>query len=107
MFAVSTLGDPTGVLYFLGKGENINQQTRTGQTPLHFAAQNTHLSVVRLLLEKGADPTIVDKDNMNPLDFVLNTGFIVHEQTPNGDDDAQEIISLLSMCIDNTIKEPE
>ena len=35
---------------------------RTGETPLHFAARNGSASLVKLLLVKGADPTITSEE---------------------------------------------
>lgn len=38
----------------------VNHQNISGNTPLHWAAVNGHLEVVRLLVQHGADPTIVN-----------------------------------------------
>ena len=40
---------------------SLNLQNASGNTPLHWAALNGHLSAVRLLIEAGADPTVVNK----------------------------------------------
>ena len=38
-----------------------------GWSPLHHAANNGHLSIVTILLEKGSDPALKTK-----VDFLLN-----------------------------------
>ena len=36
-------------------------------TPLHYAADNGNVNIIRLLLSKGADLTALDEDNQTPL----------------------------------------
>lgn len=43
-------------------------------TPLHFAAANGHLDIVRILLEAGARPAAVDKDGLVPEALALGNG---------------------------------
>ncbi|KAL9136884.1 MAG: hypothetical protein Q9175_001914 [Cornicularia normoerica] len=40
---------------------SLNLQNASGNTPLHWAALNGHLPVVKLLVEAGADPTVMNK----------------------------------------------
>ena len=40
---------------------SLNLQNASGNTPLHWAALNGHLPAVKLLVEAGADPTIINK----------------------------------------------
>jgi hypothetical protein len=54
-------------VWLLDHGANINQKGTFGGlthgqgiTALHMAAQNGHLAMVKLLLERGADQTIRD-----------------------------------------------
>jgi hypothetical protein len=53
------------VAWLLDHGANINQKATFGGlthgqgiTALHMAAQNGHMAVVKLLVERGADRTI-------------------------------------------------
>lgn len=47
-----------------------------GSTPLHFAAANGHLAVVRLLLSHGAVPDRADKHGVTPEDLARENGWI-------------------------------
>ncbi|CAL4117966.1 unnamed protein product [Meganyctiphanes norvegica] len=49
------IGDEAEAGLLLHQGHNVNQQTSTGYTALHWAAGNGHLNMVRLLLNQGAD----------------------------------------------------
>ena len=51
----------------------INQQNNRGETPLHWACINGNLDIVRLLLEAGADPTMVDDEDNSILHFAVET----------------------------------
>lgn len=50
---------------------DVNAQTTMDQdrTPLHYAAWEEGPGMVRLLLEKGADPTIADENGERPIDY--------------------------------------
>ena len=51
----------------LSKGALIEARARYNYTPLHFAAQDGHTSIVELLLSKGASAKAVDDNNNTPL----------------------------------------
>lgn len=46
---------------------SINLQNASGNTPLHWAALNGHLSAVKLLVDAGADTTVVNKAGRDAL----------------------------------------
>lgn len=46
---------------------DVNELDRGNRTALFHAAHNSHLQVVQLLLDKGADPNLSDKDGQTPL----------------------------------------
>ncbi|MGH9658838.1 MAG: ankyrin repeat domain-containing protein [Bryobacteraceae bacterium] len=60
LLAAARRGDAEAVRSLLEKGANVNAPSAYSATPLNFAAANGHLAVVRLLLDKGADPGIRD-----------------------------------------------
>ncbi|MCC6697008.1 MAG: ankyrin repeat domain-containing protein [Candidatus Hydrogenedentes bacterium] len=54
-----------------------------GQTPLHYAARTNNKEIIELLLEKGADPGIMNDEGVTPADTARAAGA------------SQEIIDLL------------
>lgn len=44
------------------------------KTPLHIAVQRNNKEIVKILLHKGADPYIQDKDSKVPIDYCLTRG---------------------------------
>lgn len=53
---------------------NINDSNGIGMTPLHFAAQNTKLNMVNLLLKSGANPNQVNMNRQLPLHIAAKLG---------------------------------
>jgi ankyrin repeat protein len=47
-------------------GADVNNQCEHGRTALHMAAAWGHADSVRLLLENGADATIIDDEGLSP-----------------------------------------
>jgi ankyrin repeat protein len=60
IFIASTLGDLRGVQSFLDADHSLLESTKGGWTPLHWAASSGQPEVVRLLLERGAEPNAPD-----------------------------------------------
>ncbi|ONI58207.1 ankyrin repeat domain-containing protein [Wolbachia pipientis] len=52
----------------------IDAVDQLGFAPLHYAAENGHLSVVRCLIEKGASVDLRNEDSMVPLHFAAQSG---------------------------------
>jgi len=55
----------------LDSGACVNAQTRGGATPLHRASYCGHHCVLKLPLDRGADPCPTDDDGSTPLHKVL------------------------------------
>lgn len=61
-------GDLGKVRALVAHGAKVNAQSNSGVTALSVAAASPgNLATVRLLLDKGADPKVVDKDGAGPL----------------------------------------
>ncbi|KAK6494709.1 ankyrin repeat domain-containing protein 55 [Huso huso] len=52
----------------------INYQDNEGMTPIHWAAFHNRPQHVQALLQKGADPTLVDKDFKTTLHWAVQSG---------------------------------
>ncbi|XP_072814762.1 ankyrin repeat domain-containing protein 55 isoform X3 [Vicugna pacos] len=68
----------------------INHQDNEGMTPLHWAAFHNRPLHTQMLLKKGADPTLVDKDFKTALHWAVQSGnrilcsiILSHHQGPS------------------------
>ena len=52
---------------------DVNAQDVNGWTPLHFACRGGNFDTIQLLLEKGADPSILAVDNSSPLHYFVRS----------------------------------
>ena len=59
--------DKPEVSYLIRAGADVNLQDKKGYTPLHFAAQEQDLEIVRLLLDAGARVDVKDHHGNTPL----------------------------------------
>lgn len=53
----------------------INVKNNKGWSPLHLAVMNNDLDVVKLLVEKGADISIMDNTSKTPLEIAFDNNF--------------------------------
>lgn len=73
-----TRNKPDIVEHFLRCGVDINSPvnfdspTCSGYTPLHFAIENKHRSIIQLLLSHGVDATLKNKDGHTPFHFAFS-----------------------------------
>ena len=69
-------GDEKLVTYYLSKRANINYQSiASGFTPLHWAAYQDHIKIVKLLLTRRAKITIKSRRGRTLLHDVVNAPF--------------------------------
>lgn len=65
-----------GMEFCVAYGADVNAQDGTGQTPLHYACFHAQFNyttrMIRLLLQKGADPNIYDNREQQPTHVMEN-----------------------------------
>ncbi|MDR1236387.1 MAG: ankyrin repeat domain-containing protein [Holosporaceae bacterium] len=54
------------IVHLIDRGANLNKPDKHKDTPFHYAAQSGNLEIVRLLADKGADPTLRNDKNQTP-----------------------------------------
>ncbi|KAJ8273779.1 hypothetical protein GJAV_G00105440 [Gymnothorax javanicus] len=92
------LGNLEIVMLLLGTGQvDINAQDNGGWTPIIWAAEHKHISVIRALLQRGADVTLKDKEtnvclhwasfagSVEIAELVLNAGCPLSSVNMHGD----------------------
>lgn len=68
---------------FLMFSRRCNIYDKNMRTPLYLAAMNNHKKCVELLLNKGGNPFLCDKDGRKPEDVTTNTDIKILLQTTN------------------------
>ena len=59
-----------------GYPRNQNQEDRLGRTPIHYAAQNGHLKIVKFLALFTSNPNSPDKSGSTPSQYARRKGFL-------------------------------
>ena len=80
------LGEYDSVVHCLAAGADLNAQNYIGETPLHLAAERGHLSIVGLLIRRGARLDIVTNEE-NPasvLDYSLTLEIYMYIRNAGG-----------------------
>lgn len=57
----------------------LNQPTVMGMTPLHLCATNGYVHAVNILLDKGASPLMLNKNNKLPIQCALFTPMLIDD----------------------------
>ena len=55
------------LIWLIENGADINTQCRNGWCALHAASQNKHSSIVKILIDSGANPNLTDSYGNEPL----------------------------------------
>ncbi len=72
-FAAGWNENPIFIEYLLNNGFSINDRDSSGNTPVIYAAQNCNINIIKMLVEKGADPTKANDLGITPL-FLCSNG---------------------------------
>ncbi|XP_047480244.1 transient receptor potential cation channel subfamily A member 1 homolog [Penaeus chinensis] len=54
-----------------GSSPRLNAKNAKGMTPMHMASEMGHSKIVKIFLDKKADPNVVDNDNWLPLHYAV------------------------------------
>ena len=65
--AIKGLPDVVRLIHKIAGPESVNQAADGGWTPLHHAAYNGHVTVIKTLLELRGDPSLVNNAGVTPL----------------------------------------
>ncbi|MFA7280007.1 MAG: ankyrin repeat domain-containing protein [Sterolibacterium sp.] len=62
------------VRFLLMRGANVNAQSETGMSALMAASRNNQIVIVRILLDRKADPGLFNQQNKTALDMAETSG---------------------------------
>ncbi|TYJ43668.1 hypothetical protein E1A91_A03G168400v1 [Gossypium mustelinum] len=82
-------GDIGMIELLLQYGANINVMDSRGQAPLHRCILKGKAAVAKLLLTRGADPQVLNRENKTPVELAVESDFddsevLVYYQTQTG-----------------------
>ena len=86
--ACAQLDSPETIKNLFGKDFGIDEQDENGRTALMYSAMWGSPSVMKFLLEKGADKTLKDNSGLSTSELVTSSGF------PR-DEDKKKMLKLL------------
>ena len=86
--ACAQLDSPETIKNLFGKDLGIDEQDENGRTALMYSAMWGSPSVMKFLLEKGADKTLKDNSGLSTSELVTSSGF------PR-DEDKKKMLKLL------------
>ena len=86
--ACSVHDSPETIKNLFGKDFAIDERDENGRTPLMYSAMWGSPSVMKFLLEKGADKTLKDNSGLSTSELVKSSGF------PR-DEDKKKMLKLL------------
>lgn len=89
LFAHSKTGAIISTLIDAGSDANVCNDN--GRTPLHWAAERGNLSVVQMLLERGARIDVREETNMTPLD-IAKMKFVAEPKHNWSGEDRKEVL---------------
>jgi ankyrin repeat protein len=93
MLAVQLNTSAETIAAFLDGGADSNAQDRQGVSPLLLAARNEHTGIARLLVARGADPSLADNDGNTPLHHFVEDRFF------DGEDNLDKRLELISLLL--------
>lgn len=101
----------------ISAGMDLNAQDDNGWTGLHFAAQDSNIEILSLLLKSGANPNLIDIHGNGPLwtatmnargDFKCVVALLEHNATPdkknNADSSPQDMANTIKNGLDDIFK---
>lgn len=69
-------GVKSAVQIHINRGDDLNARDAKGMTPLMLSAMRNKPTICRLLLDAGADPSLVDYTGRTAMDIALTTGAV-------------------------------
>lgn len=71
----------------------VNRRNHSGNTPLHWAALNTHLECVKLLVDAGADVSIKNEAGLDAIFLAERTDWKTQDETSQsqGQPESEEV----------------